>query len=53
MCICGMEDGHRVLALKNAVGVCYKAGNFVTAAHLCKRILDYKDKGVPSFSSHR
>eukprot|EP01022_Parablepharisma_sp_SALTPOND_P015085 TRINITY_DN2102_c3_g2_i2.p1 TRINITY_DN2102_c3_g2~~TRINITY_DN2102_c3_g2_i2.p1 ORF type:complete len:1245 (-),score=113.50 TRINITY_DN2102_c3_g2_i2:5218-8952(-) len=42
MCICKMEDTHQVLALKNAVGACYKANNFITASHLCKRILDFK-----------
>ena len=46
MCICRMEDGHRILALKNAFGTCYKLNNFISASHLCKRILDYQSKGV-------
>ena len=46
MCVCKIDDVHRYLGLKNAVGVAYKMGNFVTAAHLCKKILDYQGTGV-------
>lgn len=46
MCICKIEDGHRFLGLKNAMGITYKMGNFITAAHLCKRILDYQSSGI-------
>jgi len=46
MCVCKIDDGHRFLGLKNAVGATYKMGNFITAAHLCKRILDYQGTGV-------
>jgi len=42
MCACKLNDLHRCLGLKNAVGITYKAGNFITAAHLCKRIFDYQ-----------
>lgn len=42
MCICRMKDAHRILSLKNSVGLCYKAGNFITASHLCREILDFK-----------
>ncbi len=46
MCVCKIDDGHRFLSLKTAVGVTYKMNNFITAAHLCKRILDYQGTGV-------
>ena len=42
MCICKMKDAHRILALKNGIGACYKAGNYITASHLCREILDFK-----------
>jgi hypothetical protein len=48
MAIAKMDSGHKFLALKNAMGVTYKMGNFITAAHLCKRILDFQDSGVIS-----
>lgn len=46
MAIAKMEHTHRFLALKNAMGAAYKIGNHITAAHLCKRILDFKEGGV-------
>ena len=46
MCVCRMEDAHRFLSLKNAIGVAYKLGNNITASHLCKRVLDYQGSPV-------
>lgn len=41
-----MDTAHKFLALKNAMGATYKMGNCITAAHICKRILDFKESGV-------
>mmetsp|Transcript_16462 Transcript_16462/g.16162 ORF Transcript_16462/g.16162 Transcript_16462/m.16162 type:complete len:133 (-) Transcript_16462:132-530(-) len=49
MTICRMHPSHKFLALKNAMTLCYKAQNFITAAHLARSILDLESKGV--FSS--
>lgn len=51
MSICQLDDGHRFLSLKNAMGVTYKAQNFVTAAQICKRILDLQSTGVMNATS--
>mmetsp|Transcript_15033 Transcript_15033/g.13190 ORF Transcript_15033/g.13190 Transcript_15033/m.13190 type:complete len:115 (-) Transcript_15033:159-503(-) len=46
MGICNLHQTHKFLALKNAMNLCYKAQNFITAAHLTKSILDLEVKGV-------
>lgn len=37
-----MEERYRILSLKNAIRICYKVNNFITAAHLCKYMLEFK-----------
>lgn len=46
MTICKLHPSHKFLALKNAMNLCYKAQNFITAAHLARQILDLEPKGV-------
>jgi len=43
MCICNLKIIHRILILKNTIGICYKFNNFYSAAELCKRLLDFKN----------
>lgn len=49
MSVCKLHSSHKFLALKNAMNLCYKAQNFITAAHLAKSILELESKGVSSF----
>lgn len=53
MSICRMHPSHKFLALKNAMNSCYKAQNFITAAHLARGILDLESKGVSVFKIMR
>jgi len=46
MCVCKLDEGHRYLSLKNAMGVTFKTKNYITAAHICKRLLDLQDTGL-------
>lgn len=46
MCTCKLDEAHRFLSLKNAMGVAYKAKNFITATHICRRLLDLQDTGL-------
>jgi coatomer protein complex subunit alpha (xenin) len=46
MAVCKLHPSHKFLALKNAMNLCYKAQNFITAAHLARSILDLESKGV-------
>jgi hypothetical protein len=49
MTICKMHPSHKFLALKNAMNLCYKAQNFITAAHLARSILDLESKVLNYF----
>ena len=44
MTICRMHPIHKFLALKNAMNLCYKAQNFISAAHLARSVLDLENK---------
>jgi len=34
-----MDEGHKFLALKNAVNLLYNNSNFITAGHLARQII--------------
>lgn len=46
MTLCGMESGHKFLACKVAMNLCYKMENNVTAAHFARAILDLEPTGI-------
>jgi coatomer subunit alpha len=53
MTIWKLHPSHQFLALKNAMNLCYKAQNFITAAHLARSILDLESKGVSRFNNSK
>lgn len=46
MTLCGMEAGHKFLASKVAMNICYKMENNVTAAHFARSIIDLEPTGI-------
>ena len=40
MTLCGMDPAIKFLAFEGAFNSCYKAGNFITAAHFARLITD-------------
>lgn len=44
--LCGMDDSHRFLALKSAVTIIYKMGNFITAGHCARQICELESTGI-------
>jgi coatomer subunit alpha len=44
--LCGMETAHKYLFFKRAFKVCYKAKNFITAAHFARQVIDLEPTGV-------
>lgn len=41
-----MEASHKFLALKNAVTLLYKMGNYITAGHCARKINELESTGV-------
>lgn len=46
MCICQLSERNRYQTLKNAMGAAFKAKNYITAAHICMRILELQDQEI-------
>lgn len=46
MSLCQMEHAHRFLAYKSAFTLLYKMGNFITAAHFARQIVELEQYGV-------
>jgi len=45
-----MDEGHKFLALKNAVNLLYNNNNFITAGHLARQIISLEPTGVSTNS---
>eukprot|EP01017_Pseudomicrothorax_dubius_P003384 TRINITY_DN10475_c0_g1_i1.p1 TRINITY_DN10475_c0_g1~~TRINITY_DN10475_c0_g1_i1.p1 ORF type:complete len:142 (-),score=22.22 TRINITY_DN10475_c0_g1_i1:142-567(-) len=43
MCLCDMQPRHRILALRSAMALCYKAKNFLYAAYCAKKLIQLED----------
>lgn len=46
MTLCGMDNGHKFLAFRNAMNANYKVQNFITAAHFARQVLDLEPTGI-------
>ena len=44
--LCGMKAEHKFLAYKSAFMLNYKAGNFITASHFARQVIDLEASGV-------
>lgn len=44
--LCGMKPEHKFLAYKSAFMLNYKAGNFITASHFARQVIDLESTGV-------
>ena len=44
--LCGMKSEHKFLAYKSAFTLNYKAGNFITASHFARQVIDLESTGV-------
>lgn len=44
--LCGMKAEHKFLAYKSAFTLNYKAGNFITASHFARQVIDLESSGV-------
>ena len=50
MTLCGMENAHKFLSLKNAFTFNYKNKNYITAAHFARQVVDLEATGVSNYS---
>ena len=48
--LCGMKIEHKFLAYKSAFTLNYKAGNFITASHFARQVIDLESSGVSFLS---
>jgi coatomer protein complex subunit alpha (xenin) len=46
MTMCNMESAHKFLAYKSAFTLLYKMGNYITAAHFARQIVELEQHGV-------
>jgi len=46
--LCGMKSEHKFLAYKSAFTLNYKAGNFITASHFARQVIDLESTGIVS-----